>query len=134
MHIPRKAALAVLASISVAGMAGASAASLGGLTGGAVGSDDATVASCDTDGIGVGYTTGYVAASQKYQITAVNFTGVDANCNGKSASISLRNGTTQLGVGAASTITVSPTNTFSLTLAAAVDASAVNGTSLVISG
>jgi hypothetical protein len=134
MHIPRKIALSVLASVSVAGMAGASAASLGGLTGGAIGSDDATVASCDTDGVAVTYTTGYVAATQKYQITTVNFSGVDANCNGKAASVSLRNGTSLLSTGTSSAITVSPTNTFSLTLAAAVDASSVNGSSLVISG
>jgi len=134
MHIPRKVALAVLASISVAGMAGASAASLGGLTSGAVGSDDATVASCDTDGIAVSYTTSYTATAQKYQVTAVNFGGVNSNCSGKAASVSLRNGTTQLGSATSATITVSGTNTFSLTLSAPVDAASVSGSSLIISG
>lgn len=134
MHIPRKVAVALLAGVSVAGMAGASAASLGGLAAGQIGSEDAAVGTCDTTGISSAFTTSYVAASQKYQVSAVNFTNVDTNCNGKAASVSLRNAaggllTTQN----AAAITVTG-GAFSIPLATAVDASAVAGISVVISG
>ena len=91
MHIPRKIAVAVLAGVSVAGMAGASAATLGGLTSGQIGSEDGAVGACDTTGITSNYTTAYNALAQKYQVTAVNFTNVDALCNSKAASVTLRN-------------------------------------------
>jgi hypothetical protein len=134
MHIPRKIAVAVLAGVSVAGMAGASAASLGGLTAGQIGSEDALVGTCDTTGIASTYTTAYNATAQKYQVSAVNFTNVDALCNGKAASVTLRNGAgAVLGTQNAATITVA-TGAFSLPLTTAVDASAVAGISIIISG
>jgi len=78
-------------------LVGAAAATLGGLTGGTLGADDAIVAACDTDGIVVGYTTAYSAAAQTYQVSAVNLTTVNAACNAKAASVTLRNGATALG-------------------------------------
>lgn len=133
MHIPRKAAIALLAGATIAGVATASASSLGGLTAGSLGSDSSVVAACDTDGIAISYTTGYNATTQKYEVSAVNFSGVNAACTGKAASVSLRNGTTLLGTQSSGAITVT-TNAFSLTLTTAVDANLVNGVSLVISG
>ena len=133
MRIPKKAIVALLAGVSIAGIAGASAASLGGLTAGSLGSDDSVVAACDTDGIAIGYTSSYNAAAQQYQISAVNFTGVNAACTGKAASVTVRNGATALGSATSASITVT-TNAFSLTLGAPVAANLVNGVSLVISG
>ncbi len=134
MHIPRKAALALLAGVSIAGVAGASASSLGGLTSSSVGSDSSVIAACDGDGIGINYTTGYDATAQKYLITAVNFTGVNAACNGKAASVTLRNTAgTSLATTAAPTITVA-TSAFSITLGTPVDANLATGVSLIISG
>ncbi len=129
----RKIGIALLGGVLAAGLAGASAATLGGLTGAGLGADDAIVASCDSDGIATAYTTSYNATAQTYQVTAVNFTGVNAACNGKAASVSLRNGTTNLGTTNVASITVA-TSAFSITLGAPVTASAVNGLSLVISG
>src|SRR5690606_34902020 len=115
------------------GISGAAAASLGGLSGGSLGADDQVIASCDTDGISSSYTTAYDSAAQEYRVTGVNFTGVNPACNAKAASVSLRNGTTNLGTTTASSITVSG-NAFAMTLAAPVTAESVNGLSLVISG
>ena len=124
---------ALVGSALVAGVVGASAASLGGLTSGGVGADDQIVAACDTDGITVAYTNTYSATAQTYQVTAVNFSAVNAACNGKAASVSLRNGTTNLGTTNAASITVA-TGAFSITLGTPVSAGSVNGVSLVISG
>ena len=133
MHIPRKAAIALLAGVTIAGVATASASSLGGLTPGTLGSDSSVIAACDTDGIAISYTTGYNATTQKYEVSAVNFSGVNAACTGKAASVTLRNGTTALATQSSGAITVT-TNAFALTLTTAVDANLVNGVSLVISG
>ena len=66
-------------------------------------------------------------------MSAVNFTGVNAACNAKAASVSLRNGTTGLATANSASITVTA-GAFSLTLSSPVSANAVNGVSLVISG
>ena len=129
----KKVFVAVMGGVLSMGLVGASAATLGTLSGAGLGADDQVVAGCDTDGVTVGYTTAYSAAAQTYQVTAVNFTGVNAACNAKAASVSLRNGTTNLGTTNVASITVAA-NAFSVTLGAAVTASSVNGLSLVISG
>jgi hypothetical protein len=129
----KKIVVALFGGLLSAGVVGASAATLGGLTGAGLGADDAIVAACDTDGIVVAYTTAYSATAQTYQVTAVNFSGVNAACNGKAASVSLRNGTSNLGTTNVASITVA-TSAFSVTLGAPVSASSVNGLSLVISG
>ncbi|MGZ4723478.1 MAG: hypothetical protein ACXV8L_04610, partial [Ilumatobacteraceae bacterium] len=103
----KKVFVAVMGGVLSMGLVGASAATLGTLSGAGLGADDQVVAGCDTDGITVGYTTAYSAAAQTYQVTAVNFTGVNAACNGKAASVSLRNGTTNLGTTNVASITVS---------------------------
>ena len=133
MHIPKKAVIAVFAGVSIAGVAGASAATLGTLSSTSLGSGDSVVAACDTDGIGITYTTTYSPSAQKYQVTAVNFTGVNPACTTKSASVSLRNGATELQTTSVPSITVASTS-FSITLSAPADAGLVNGTSLIISG
>jgi hypothetical protein len=125
--------VALLAGLAAAGVVSASAASLGGLTSADLGSDDQIVASCDSDGITVGYTYGYNAAAQRYNVTAVNFTNVAAACSTKAASVSLRNGVTNLGTTNVASITVA-LNAFSITLGAPVAATDVTGISLVISG
>ena len=129
----KRIATAALIGVLGAGLVGASAATLGGLTGGSLGSDDQVVAGCDSDGIVTDYTASYNATSQSYEVTAVDFTSVDAACNGKAATVSLRNGTTNLGTTNAASITVAA-GAFSITLAAPVTASSVTGLSLLISG
>jgi hypothetical protein len=133
LRLPKKVIIAVLGGVSIAGLAGASAASLGGLTASSIGSDDSVVAACDSDGITIAYTTSYSATAQQYQVSAVNFTNVNAACTGKAASVSLRNGATLLTTQAASPITVA-TGAFSITLTTPVAATSVTGVSRVISG
>jgi hypothetical protein len=134
MHIPRKIAVAILAGVSVAGMAGASAASLGGLTAGQIGSEDAAIGTCDSTGITSTYSSGYSITAQRYQVSAVNFTNVDPLCNTKAASVTLRNGAgAVLATQNVASIAVTA-GAFSMPLTAAVDASAVAGISIIISG
>ncbi len=133
MRLSTKPLVAILGGVLIAGIAGASAASLGGVTAGSLGSDDSVVAACDTDGIAIAYTSAYNAAAQQYQVTAVNFSGVNAACTAKAASVTLRNGTTALATVNAASITVAA-NAFSMTLGTPVAANSVNGVSLVISG
>ncbi len=133
MQFSKRTAIALLGGVSIAGIAGASAATLGTLTSTSLGSGDSVVAACDTDGMGITYSTAYSASAQKYQVTAVNFTGVNPACNAKVASVTLRNGTTELQTTSVPSITVASTS-FSITLGTAVEASLVNGTSLIISG
>ncbi len=133
MRLPKTPFIAVLAGVSIAGIVGASAASLGGLSSTGLGADNSVVAACDTDGISIAYTTAYSATAQEYQVTAVNFTGVNAACTAKAASVSVRNGTTNLNTTSAASITVA-TSAFSITLSSPVPAVSVNGVSLIISG
>lgn len=133
MRLPKTPFVAVLAGVAMAGVVGASAATLGGLSSTGLGSDNSVVAACDTDGISIAYTTAYNATAQEYQVSAVNFTGVNAACNAKAASVSVRNGTTNLGTTNAASITVTA-SAFSITLASPVAAASVNGVSLIISG
>ena len=129
----RSVMTALVGGLLMTGVVGASAASLGGLTGSGLGSDDQIVAACDGDGITTTYTTAYNATAQTYQVTGVNFGAVNAACNGKAASLTLRNGASALGTTTVASITVA-VSAFSITLVAPVAASAVNGLSLVISG
>ncbi|MDH4078024.1 MAG: hypothetical protein OEW29_19015, partial [Acidimicrobiia bacterium] len=75
----------------------------------------------------------YNATAQYYEVTAVNFTSVNAACNAKAALVSLRNGVTNLGSTSVGSITVAG-NAFSITLSSPIQASLVTGLSLLISG
>ena len=91
MRIPRKAAVALLAGVCIAGVAGASAAGLGGATSGSLGAENAVVAGCDPNGVTISYNTAYNATTQKYEVSGVNVGGVDPACAGKAAAVTLRN-------------------------------------------
>lgn len=134
MKIPRKVVVAGLASVLVAGMAGASAASLGLFTGNSLGSGDDVVASCDTDGIDVGYATAYSPAMSTSQVTAVNFGNVDNGCSGKIATVTLRDGSGIVLTSQSATLNMGAGTTFSINVPAGVSAAAVEGMSLVIAG
>ena len=127
----RAITVALAAGVLVAGVVGASAAGLGGLSSARLGMDDQTVASCDSDGISLGYTTSFDAVDQRYEVTAANFTGVNAACDGQNASITLRNGATVLNTTTASAITVAG-SAFSITLSTPVAAESVTSASVLI--
>jgi len=124
--------LAIAAGVTVTGAVAASAASLGGVSSTSLGADDTVVASCDTDGIGAGYTTVYASGTTAYNTTAVNLTGVNAACNGLAYSVTLADGTGASLVTATGTLAVAAgVATIPVT---AVSAESVVHLSAVISG
>lgn len=127
----RVALVALLGFVLAVGMAaGAWAASLGGSTSTGLGSEDVDVNGCDIDGVELSYVYVYDAAAKHYRVTAVNVAGVAAACAGKAASVSLRDDTTALSTDTA----VAAAPTFTFTLAASVEASRIDGVSLLITG
>lgn len=136
----RRKSVAVLAGIAIVGAVGASAASLGGIGNDTLGADADVVASCDTDGVAVEYTTDYEptlvfgGATGGYVVTSAEVTGVNEDCDGLEYSIVL--------TGAAGTVLDSGSGTVALTggafgadlLDGDSAAEAVTGVALVISG
>jgi hypothetical protein len=134
MRIPRKAAIALLAGVCIAGVAGASAAGLGGATSGSLGAENPTVAGCDTTGVTIGYNTAYNATTQKYEVSGVNVGSVDPACAGKAAAVTLRSSTgVALGTGSVASIVLT-TAAFTIPVTPGADANATVGVSLIISG
>lgn len=71
-----------------AGVVG-SAATLGGITSDDLGANTALVASCDTDGVDIDYTTEVDEASGDFEVTTVTVSGIAAGCAGQAISVSL---------------------------------------------
>ncbi|MCD4535847.1 hypothetical protein LRP67_17290 [Nocardioides sp. cx-169] len=69
-----------------------SAATLGGITSDDLGADTSVVASCDTDGIAVEYSTTYVEMTGVYEVDEVTLTGIDQGCAGQSYKVTLAGG------------------------------------------
>lgn len=122
---------AVVAGLSTVGVVGASAASLGGVTTGGLGADVGVVASCDTDGVTLSYTNTYDSTSGTYKTSTVSVSGINAACNTKSISVTLKDSSgTALGSG---TTTVAA-GAASITLTPSASASSVTGAAVIISG
>jgi hypothetical protein len=79
----------VLASVTVFGGVYAMAATLGGVTPGALGADDAAVASCDSDGVTTAFTSGWSASAKAYAVSAVGVSGIASACNGQTVKVTL---------------------------------------------
>ena len=125
--------LALAAGVTVTGAVAASAASLGGITSTSLGADDTVVASCDTDGIGAGYTTAYASGTTAYNTTAVNLTGVAAACNGLAYSVTVADSSGASLNTTTGTLAVA-SGASTITLSTPVAAEAVVHLSAVISG
>jgi hypothetical protein len=80
---------AVLSAVIAAALVSASASTLGNLGSPAIGAETEVVAGCDVDGIDIAYETAYDDTAQLYEVTAVRLLGVDANCVGQLASVTL---------------------------------------------
>jgi len=108
----------------------ASAATLGSVNSTDLGAGTSVVASCDTDGIDVDYTTAYDSVSASYKVATVVLDGVDAACDAQAIKITFATGTgTSL---AEITDTVDDTSlSFPVT---GVTAQALGGIAVVISG
>lgn len=89
----------VLLGLGVAGLAVASAASLGGINSDNLGADVGVVASCNDDGVDVSYTTAFSTTTLEYEVTEVDVTNIDAACDGQTLSLTLSDGTDDIGSG-----------------------------------
>jgi hypothetical protein len=124
----------LLAALVVFSLVLAMAASLGGITGGALGADSASMASCDSDGVSTTYGTSYDAAAGEYVVSSVTV-GVIANaCDGKAIGVTLTDSSgAELGSGS-STIPVNVGSTsVSLSLSTTASAEAAENVHVVIS-
>ncbi len=78
----RKRLTAVVLAVLVFSLIAASAASLGGINQADLGADATIVASCDTDGVVVDYQLSFDFGTGQFDITDVDVSDIDANCNG----------------------------------------------------
>jgi hypothetical protein len=121
-----------LVALALFGATTALAATLAGLTSKNFGGNDIAVTSCDTDGVGVNYTTGYSATSGVYEVTLVNITGVNSACNLKTISVTVR-GAAGVSVGSGSA-TADSSGAKSVTTSSGASAASVTGIAVVITG
>ena len=84
--IRRKSAAVALAVVGIAGLTLASAAQLN-INSASLGAGTEVVASCDTDGVDVGFETAYGTVG--YNATDVNVTDIAATCDGQDIAITL---------------------------------------------
>jgi hypothetical protein len=128
----RKRLTIALVGATALGAVVASAASLGGLTSSSLGANDTIVASCDTDGMTIGYTNAYDSSTGKYRTSAATITGIAPACVGQSLSIVLRDaGGLSIGAGGGAVV-AGPSQTFAMSPSAAAEA--VTGAAVVITG
>lgn len=126
----RKGAIvAGLLGVVAFGGAFASAAGLG-VTDGSLGAGVTVVASCDIDGVAVGYTTAYDATTGTYRTATVEITGIAAPCLTKKLSVTLK---TAAGVSLGSGSIASIGGT-AASVPLVADASQVVGAAVVIYG
>ncbi len=129
----RKRILAGAIALAFFGVVAASAASLGGLTANNLGADNTVVASCDTDGVGLTYTTAYNAGTGAYEVTAATVTGVAAACGGQTLSLTL-SGAGGVSLGSGSVAVPAGGGSVAVPIAPNADAESVLGAAVVITG
>lgn len=122
----RKRMLAIVLGVLVFSLVAASAASLGGLDVSDVGSEARVVASCDTDGVDVDFTTGYQGGA--YVVTEVVLGDVDCP-TGSDVSVTVEAGAvTETAAGTVTGTTVT------LALDNAVSAEGLGNVAVLITG
>jgi hypothetical protein len=128
MNVSRRKIAGAIAGLTVFGAVFASAASLGGITSGQVGADDAAVTSCDTDGVTTAYTTSWDATDDRYEVTTVTVSGIAVACATKTLSVSLTDGTNQIGSGTGTVVGTS----LAVTMSPSASAEATTGVHVAI--
>ena len=86
----KRTIIALTAGLAVTGGVFASAASLGGVESSNLGSSATVVASCDTDGVAVDYSTAYDAATGTYLVNSVTVDKISDACKGQLIEVSLK--------------------------------------------
>jgi hypothetical protein len=90
------------------------------------------VASCDTDGVDVDFTTSYSAAAGEYVVTSVDVSGIAAGCAGQTMNVTVTDGAGgALSSGSVASIAGA---TATVALAPSASAEAVEGIAIVIAG
>jgi hypothetical protein len=123
----KRAALALALALTVGSAVAGAAASLGGITT-SLGADDATVGSCDPDGVVATYRVGFTAGIG-FTVLEVHVAGTHADCNGKRIDVVLTRGGSSLGTAGG---TVSTTGTTVLTMPAGIPAADVDDIHIAI--
>ena len=127
----RSVVRAIVTALVVLGVAApAAAAGLSGLISGGPGADTSVVGSCDSDGVGVAFQTGS-STNGRPTVTGVVLRALRPSCTGSMLHLTISGvGGTQLG-----SVTAPVTgSTQTIALWTPIDATAVTGTALVISG
>ena len=110
----------------------ASAATLGSVDSTDLGAGTSVVASCDTDGIDVSYTTSFSAG--EYKVTAVTLDGVDSGCDGQDVKVTLYDAANSAqGSGSSSAVTFTA-NSAVVGIDTPASAEDTTGVAVVISG
>jgi len=126
----RKKLIAIIFGLLVFSLVSASAASLGGVSTSDLGAEAAVVASCDTDGVTVDYTTTYVpGAPGNFEVASVVVTAIDPACDGFDIDIAVGDGSSELGNGS----DVVASGAATVAISTGVDAAAVTEVGVVIS-
>lgn len=128
----KRSVLAGLAGLVAFSAVAASAASLGGLGGQSLGANDTVVASCDSDGVTIAYTTAYNPSTGKYATSGATVSGIATGCDGKTLSVTV-SGAAGAALGSG-TATVVAGGTQAVTFATPAAAESVVGAAVVISG
>jgi hypothetical protein len=127
----RRAVIASVVGLAATGGILASAAALS-VNANTLGAGTSVIASCDTDGVTVSYTSAYNAAAGAYRTTAAVISGIAAACDAKSIDVTVS------GAGGASlangTGTIAAGGTHTVTFASAVDPALITGAAIVITG
>jgi hypothetical protein len=89
-NIMKRTLIALTAGLAVTGGVFASAASLGGVDSTNLGSSATVVASCDTDGVKLDYTTAYDVSTGTYLVSSVTVDGIADSCAGQPIEVSLK--------------------------------------------
>jgi hypothetical protein len=139
----RKKMIAVILGLLVFALVSASAAGLGTITTGQVGAEADVIATCDTTGVTVDFTTAWNSAAGGFVVTDVVLSslgdGAD-ECDGQSATVvvtfsDIDLGDIELGSGSATVVGAGATVTLSPTAPATwVDANLVDGIAIVVTG
>ncbi len=124
--------IAALAAVMTFGAVYGLAASLN-LTTDSLGAADTTVAACQAGALTATYTTSYSASTPGYTVGTVTVTGLAATCYSKAYRITL-SGAGDASLGEATGTTPASGSSFAATFSPAVDAAAVAGIAVVISG
>lgn len=78
----------VIGSVVFATVVGMAAA-LGPVTAENLGAGNSVVASCDTDGVSVSYSTSYDGTDGRYEVTGVTVDGIANTCDGQTLTVAL---------------------------------------------